>query len=159
MKMPELRLGEFRAERPIVQGGMGVGISLSGLASAVANCGGIGVISTVGIGMNEPDFRKKQRVANRRALKGEIRLAREKSDGIIGVNIMVALTDYDDHLDIALGEGIDVIFMGAGLPLRFSEKIPPERLRETKTCLQLCFSVNFGRSCSIYSARTCRASL
>lgn len=111
-----------------------MGISLSGLSSAVANCGGIGVISTVGIGMNEPDFRKKQRVANRRALKEEIRLAREKSSGIIGVNIMVALTDFDDHVDIALGEGIDVIFMGAGLPLRFSELIPPERLRETKTC-------------------------
>jgi len=132
--MPELHLGDLVAPRPIVQGGMGVGISLSGLASAVANAGGIGVISTVGIGMNEPDFRKKQRVANRRALKGEIQLAREKSDGVIGVNIMVALTDYDDHLDIALGEGIDIIFMGAGLPLRFSEKIPPERLRETKTC-------------------------
>ena len=134
MKMPELHLGEFVARRPIVQGGMGVGISLSGLSSAVANCGGIGVISTVGIGMNEPDFKKKQRVANRRALKSEIRRAREKSDGIIGVNIMVALTDYDDHMDIALTEGIDIIFMGAGLPLRFSEKIPPERLRETKTC-------------------------
>jgi nitronate monooxygenase len=134
MKMPELQLGELRARRPIVQGGMGVGISLSGLASAVANCGGIGTISTVGIGMNEPDFRKKQRVANRRALKEEIRIAREKSDGIIGVNVMVVLADYDDHVDIALGEGIDVIFMGAGLPLRFSEKIPPERLRDTRTC-------------------------
>jgi nitronate monooxygenase len=134
MKMPELHLGEFVARRPIVQGGMGVGISLSGLASAVANCGGIGVISTVGIGMNEPDFRKKQRVANRRALQQEIRTAREKTDGIIGVNIMVALTDYDDHMEIALDEGIDVIFMGAGLPLRFSEEIPPERLRSTKTC-------------------------
>jgi nitronate monooxygenase len=133
MKMPELHLGEFKTSRPIVQGGMGVGISLSGLASAVANCGGIGVISTVGIGMNEPDFKKKQRIANKRALQAEIRAAREKTDGIIGVNIMVALTDYDDHLDIALTEGIDVIFMGAGLPLRFSEKIPPERLRETKT--------------------------
>jgi nitronate monooxygenase len=134
MKMPELHIGELRARRPIVQGGMGVGISLSGLASAVANCGGIGVISTVGIGMHEPDFKKKARDANRRALKKEIRIAREKTTGIIGVNIMVALTDYDDHLDIALTEGIDVIFMGAGLPLKFSEKIPPERLRETKTC-------------------------
>ena len=135
MQMPELHLGAFRARRPIVQGGMGVGISLSGLASAVANCGGIGVISTVGIGMNEPDFKKKQRIANRRALKSEIRLAREKADGIIGVNIMVALTDFEDHVDIALEEGVDVIFMGAGLPLKFSEKVPPERLRETKTCL------------------------
>jgi NAD(P)H-dependent flavin oxidoreductase YrpB (nitropropane dioxygenase family) len=134
MEMPELRIGGLRTRRPIVQGGMGVGISLSGLASAVANCGGVGVISTVGIGMNHPDFRKHQREANRIALKEEIRTAREKTRGVIGVNIMVALTDFDDHVDIALTEGIDVIFMGAGLPLRFSDRIPPERLRETKTC-------------------------
>lgn len=133
MTIPPLDLGGRRVRRPIVQGGMGVGISLSGLASAVANAGGIGVISTVGIGMAEPDFRRRQQDANRRALQQEIREARARTDGVIGVNIMVALTDFDDHVDIALTEGIDVIFMGAGLPLKFSEKIPPERLRAAKT--------------------------
>lgn len=133
MILPPLDLGGLHVRRPIVQGGMGVGISLSGLASAVANAGGIGVISTVGIGMAEPDFRRHQQDANRRALEREIREARARTDGVVGVNIMVALTDFDDHVDIALTQGIDVIFMGAGLPLKFSEKISPDRLRAAKT--------------------------
>ncbi|MGB2877127.1 MAG: nitronate monooxygenase, partial [Dehalococcoidales bacterium] len=80
---------------------MGVGISLSGLTSAVANEGGIGVISTAGIGMLEPDFNRNFKEANKRALRREIKKAREMTAGIIGINILVALTDYYDLLQVA----------------------------------------------------------
>ncbi len=106
---------------------MGIGISLSGLASAVANEGGIGVIATPGIGMNEPDFLNNYLEANIRALRKEIRKARELSKGIIGVNIMVALTNFADLVRTAIEEGIDIIFSGAGLPLNL-----PQFLTSTK---------------------------
>src|SRR4030043_416913 len=117
-KMPKLRIGDLEAVITIVQGGMGVGISLSNLAAAVANEGGIGVISATGIGMLEPDFNKNFGEANKRALRREIVKARQMTGGIIGVNIMVALTDYFDLLQIAVEEGADAVFIGAGLPLR-----------------------------------------
>ncbi len=97
---------------------MGIGISLSRLAAAVANEGGIGVISAVCIGMTEPDYKTNLKEANKRALRKEIRKARLLSDGVIGVNIMMAITDYDDLLRITLEEKADVVFIGAGLPLR-----------------------------------------
>ncbi len=116
--MPCLRIGGLVSSLPIVQGGMGVGVSLSGLASAVADAGGIGVIATAGIGHLEPDFRSNMREANRRALKREIRDARALTDGPIGVNIMVALSDFDDLVTTALEEDVDALFLSAGLPLR-----------------------------------------
>ena len=119
--MKTLNIGELIPKLPIIQGGMGICVSLSGLASAVANEGGIGVISAVGIGMLEPDYRKKFRASNKIALTKEIRKAREKSDGIIGVNIMMAITDFDDLLQIALEENVDVVFIGAGLFLKKPE--------------------------------------
>ncbi|MEN6460999.1 MAG: nitronate monooxygenase [Syntrophomonas sp.] len=112
-----LRIGDLTAPIPIVQGGMGVGISLSGLASAVAAEGGIGVIAAAGIGMMEPDGYTNFLEASKRALRNEIRKARELSKGIIGVNIMVALSNFADLATTAIEEGIDVIFSGAGLPL------------------------------------------
>lgn len=96
---------------------MAIGISLSKLASAVANEGGIGVIGAAMIGMSEPDLYSNGKEANIRALKREIRSARQKTRGILGVNIMVALTDFDDMVRVAIAEGIDIIFSGAGLPL------------------------------------------
>ncbi len=124
-QIPKLRIGNLEASIPIVQGGMGVGISLSGLASAVANAGGIGVISAAGIGMLESDFNRNFREANKRALQGEIRKAREMTAGIIGINIMVALSDYYDLLQVALDEGADVVFLGAGLPLKIPKTLLP----------------------------------
>jgi nitronate monooxygenase len=112
-----LHIGDLTAPLPIVQGGMGVGVSLSGLASAVANEGGIGVIATAGIGMAEPDFFTNYLAANTRALRTEIRRARERSAGILGVNIMVALSNFGELVKTALDEEIDIIFSGAGLPL------------------------------------------
>ena len=132
-KMPKLRIGALETEIPIVQGGMSVGISLSGLASAVANEGGIGVIGSAGIGMLEPDFSRNFSGANIRALTKEIRRAREMTDGIIGVNIMVASSDYDDLMLVAVNEGADIVFLGAGLPLRSPRKIPVERLKKIST--------------------------
>ena len=106
--MPELHIGDLKAAVPIIQGGMGVGVSLSGLAAAVANEGGIGVISTAGIGMLEPDFDKNFKEANRRALEREIKKAKSLTDGLIGVNILVALSDYDDLLKTAVAAGADL---------------------------------------------------
>jgi NAD(P)H-dependent flavin oxidoreductase YrpB (nitropropane dioxygenase family) len=115
--MKDLVIGNMTAKLPIIQGGMGIGISLSGLASAVANQGGIGVISAAGIGMCEPDYATNYIDANIRALKREIRLAREKTNGLIGVNIMVAMTNFEQMVRASVEEGIDFIFAGAGLPL------------------------------------------
>ncbi len=98
---------------------MSVGVSLSGLASAVAREGGIGVIGAAGIGMLESDFSTNFKSANCRALRKEIRLARQQShSGLLGVNIMVALSDYEELCQVAIEEEIDFIFLGAGLPLK-----------------------------------------
>jgi nitronate monooxygenase len=115
--MQELRIGDMIVKLPIIQGGMGVAVSLSGLAAAVANEGGIGVISVAGIGMNEPDYIKNFLEANKRALRYQIRKARSMTNGILGVNIMMALTDHEALIKVALEEKIDIIIMGAGLPL------------------------------------------
>ena len=122
-KVPRLRIGDLEASIPIVQGGMGVGIALSSLSSAVANEGGIGVIAATGIGMFETDFDRNFKEANKRALRREIRKARELTTGIIGVNIMVACSDYYDLLQTAVDEGADLVFLGAGLPLRIPTEL------------------------------------
>jgi len=116
-RLEELRIGNSVAELPIVQGGMAVGISLSGLASAVANEGAVGVIATAAIGFDEPDFFTDYPNSNIRALRKQIRRARSLTDGILGVNIMVALSNFADMVRTSIEEGIDVIFSGAGLPL------------------------------------------
>ncbi len=125
-----LNIGDLTTKLPIIQGGMGVGVSLSGLASAVANAGGIGVIATAGIGMLEPNFAADFLAANIKALKSEIRKARLMTNGIIGVNIMVALSNYADMARTAIQEGVDVIFSGAGLPLNLPQFL--EGSRKTK---------------------------
>lgn len=117
--LPPLNIGDITAPLPIIQGGMAVRISLSGLASAVAREGGIGVIGTAGIGFEEPDFYTNFIDANNRALRKEILRAKElaSGNGFIGVNIMVALTNYDEMVKTSIDAGADVIFSGAGLPL------------------------------------------
>jgi len=119
--MKELIIGNLTARTPIIQGGMGIGVSLSGLASAVANQGGVGVISAAGIGMMEKDYHSNYLEANIRALRSEIRKAREMTSGILGVNIMVAMSNFEDMVKTAVEEGIDVIFAGAGLPLNLPQ--------------------------------------
>lgn len=115
--MKPLRIGDISVSLPIIQGGMGVGISLSGLASSVANEGGVGVIAAAMIGMGNIKNKTDVLSANVNALKSEINKFREKSKGILGVNIMVALTDFGDMVKTAIEEKVDIIFSGAGLPL------------------------------------------
>lgn len=131
-EMKEFKIGDLTVKLPIIQGGMGVGISLSGLAAAVANEGGVGVIATAGIGMLEPDFMVDYIGANNRALKNEIRKAREKSNGVLGVNIMVALSNYAELVKTAIQEEIDIIFSGAGLPMNMPEFLKEKMNSKTK---------------------------
>ena len=94
-----LIIGELVAKYPIVQGGMGVGISLSSLAGAVAKAGGIGIISTAQIGFRDPDFLKEPMAANMRAIRNELEKARAIAPkGIIGFNIMVATRNYAQYV-------------------------------------------------------------
>ena len=130
--MPELKIGDLRIKIPIIQGGMAVGISLSGLAAAVANAGGVGVIATAGIGMMEPDFNTDFKQANQRALRKQIRKARESTEGVIGINIMVALSDFKDMVRISVEECADIVLLGAGLPLRDLEMLIPKHSGEKK---------------------------
>ncbi|MDE5690701.1 MAG: nitronate monooxygenase [Alistipes sp.] len=96
---------------------MGVGISLAGLASAVADEGGIGVISSAGLGVIYGSRADEYREASIRGLKEELRKAREATRGIIGVNVMVAMSNFADMVRTAIAERADIIFSGAGLPL------------------------------------------
>ena len=118
MTYPELKIGDLTVKKPIIQGGMGIGISLSGLAGAVAKAGGVGVISTAQIGFREPDFEEHPAEACRRAIGKELAKARKIAPtGIIGFNIMTALRDYERHVRAAVEAGADLIISGAGLPL------------------------------------------
>lgn len=119
MSFPVLQMGELIAQLPIIQGGMGIGISLSGLAVAVANEGGIGVIASAGIGQQN-SFKVK--TSNSNALSYELRHAKSLTSGIIGVNAMVALSDYLMVVKTAIVERSDIIFSGAGLPLELADK-------------------------------------
>ena len=113
-----LKIGDLTARVPVIQGGMGVGISLSSLAGAVAAEGGIGVISTAQIGYREPDFDTDPIGANLRAIGSEIKRARDiAKGGVLGVNIMVATRKYEEYVKAAVAAGIDLIISGAGLPM------------------------------------------
>lgn len=117
MNLPALTIGDLVCRVPIIQGGMGIGISMAGLASAVANEGGIGVIAGAMIGLGEADMAAGSAEANAKSLRSEIRKTRALTKGIVGVNIMVALTHYGAMVKAAIAEGIDIIFSGAGLPM------------------------------------------
>ena len=118
LQLKPLKIGPLTAEYPVIQGGMGVGISLSSLAGAVAKAGGIGIISTAQIGFKDPDFLKDPMGANLRAIHEELKKARKTaSDGILGFNIMVATKEYAQYVKEAVKAGADVIISGAGLPV------------------------------------------
>ena len=118
MKFEKLVIGNIEAKLPIIQGGMGVGVSLCNLAGEVAKNGAIGVISAAHPGYMESDFHTNTLEANIRGLKKNIKKAKELSNGgIIGVNIMVALKHYEDFVKASIEAGADLIISGAGLPL------------------------------------------
>ncbi len=139
INIPRINIGGL--EINIIQGGMGVGISGANLASAVAEEGGMGTIASVGLGLLKGHFedginsaRKKGRFrglseedrrklrdkiyaqANSVALAEEIRAARKKTEGVLAVNILHALTDYSSLVETSVRENIDAIVVGAGLP-------------------------------------------
>lgn len=120
--LQSLVIGNLKVKKPIIQGGMGVGISLSSLAGAVAKAGGMGIISTAQIGFREPDFVKNPQEANLRAIGKELKKAREIApEGVIGFNIMVATRDYALYVKEAVKAGADIIISGAGLPVDLPE--------------------------------------
>ncbi len=125
-----LQIGEMTAEKPIIQGGMGVGVSRSSLAGAVAAEGGIGIISTAQIGYDEDGFEQDQAGCNRIAIRKHIQCGKEIAggSGLVGVNIMVALKHYKEHVQEAVKAGADVIISGAGLPMDL-----PKLVGECKT--------------------------
>lgn len=129
--MKVLKIGNLVIPIPIIQGGMGVGVSMSGLASAVANEGGVGVISAAGLGLIHKNSALTYLQANIEGLKKEIRLAKEKTKGVLGVNIMVAMSNFEDMVKTAISEKIDIIFSGAGLPL----DLPQFLTKDSKTKL------------------------
>ena len=151
MKLPNLTFGDLSARLPIIQGGMGVGISLSGLASAVANEGGVGVIATSMIGMRDPKRATDPLGADHRGLIEEIQKARAKmTDGLLGVNIMCALTNYSDMVKTSIREGVDLIISGAGLPMDlpgYLREVSEELKKDMRT--KLVPIVSSGRAANI----------
>ena len=147
MNFNSLKIGNLIAPIPIIQGGMGIGVSSSNLASAVANAGGIGIISAAQLGYDEDDFIKNPLESNLRALKKHITLAKSKAvNGIIGINAMVATNNYEAHIKAAIEAGVDLIISGAGLPTMLpklvkgsSVKIAPivSSLKAAKVILKL----------------------
>ena len=143
MKKRELQIGDQLVKVPILQGGMGVGVSLSSLAGAVSACGGVGVISSAQIGFREPDFETNTLEANLRALKTEIQKARQIArGGMLGVNIMVATKEYASYVKTAVEAGIDLIISGAGLPVDL-----PALTEKSKTKIAPIVSTVKSRQC------------
>lgn len=136
IKLMPLTVGDVTIPIPIFQGGMGIGVSLSRLASAVAKQGGVGVISAAQIGFMEPDFYTNPKEANIRALKRNIREAKEavrdvpdKDKGLIAVNIMCASRNYDEFVEAAVEAGVDMIISGAGLPTALPGLVKNSRVK------------------------------
>ena len=147
IKMKEFSIGGLKISNPIIQGGMGVGISLSGLASAVANEGGVGVISSAGLGLLYRDFSKNYLEASIEGLKEELRAAKSRTRGIIGVNIMSAMTNFEDMVRTSIHEKADIIFAGAGLPLDLPKFLKPDSVTK------LVPIVSSGKAARLISAK------
>ena len=121
--IPTLKIGNLKISPPVIQGGMGVRISSSNLAAAVANTGCVGVIASAGLGEYEDSPTRDAKELTEEAFRQEIRKAKSHTKGIIGVNIMVALSNYDDLVKIAVEENVDMIISGAGLPLSLPQHL------------------------------------
>jgi nitronate monooxygenase len=127
--LPALKIGHLTIDPPFILGGMGVRSTDHDLVSAVANCGMAGTIASVGL--VRMTCRGQAYIDESNAgLVEEIRLSRELSKGIIGVNIMVALTNYDELVKTAVKEKVDYIISGAGLPLAL-----PALAKDSGVCL------------------------
>ena len=145
MILKGLKIGDLVSKYPIIQGGMGVGVSMHKLAGNVAKEGGIGIISTADIGYLDKEFEKNPMKANLKAIETEIKKAREIAPkGIIGVNVMVALNNYADIVKECVKNKIDLIISGAGLP-----KELPSFIKGTKT--KIAPIVSSGRAAKLIS--------
>ena len=120
-ELKSLHIGDLEIKIPIIQGGMGVRVSTASLASAVSNYGGAGTIASVGLGLSKEENTSDYVKASRDGLSREIRKAKELTNNPVCVNIMVALTNYEDLARTAVKEKSEVIISGAGLPLRLPE--------------------------------------
>ncbi len=120
-KLDSLRIGDLEMKIPLIQGGMGVKVSTASLAAAVANCGGAGVIASVGLGYGSPINESNYILASRTGLQNEICETKKLTDRVVGVNVMVALANYEDLVRTTVEEKADFIVSGAGLPLRLPE--------------------------------------
>ena len=128
MKLKPVNIGDLKLEVPIIQGGMGIGVSLSSLAGAVAKEGAMGVISAAQPGFALPEWGPDPLGANLKALGWHIKKAKEISNnGVIGVNIMRASCSYDKYVQCCVDNGADCIISGAGLPIEL-----PMLLMDTK---------------------------
>lgn len=123
MAYPTLKIGKHQPRYPLIQGGMGVKISGPRLAGAVARAGAVGTIATVGLAVDSPHYQGRNYFdANVLALKEALAEARAAAPGgVLAVNAMVALTDYEMHIRAACEGGTDIIISGAGLPLKLPE--------------------------------------
>lgn len=122
--LSSLKIGDKIAKLPVIQGGMGVGVSLSRLAGAVAAEGGVGIISTAQIGFDEEGFEQNQKLCNLQAIEKHVKRAKAQArQGLVGVNVMVALKDYADHVRAAVKVGVDVVISGAGLPVNLPKLV------------------------------------
>jgi len=120
-KIKPLMIGDLEVKIPIIQGGMGVRVSTSALASAVADCGAAGTIASVGLAPDTDEHRIDVPKSSREHLIKEIDMTREKTDGVFGINIMVALSNYEDLARTSAEKGVDYIISGAGLPISLPE--------------------------------------
>lgn len=129
--MKTIQIGNLTMDIPIIQGGMGVGVSLGNLAGHVALEGGMGVISTAHPAYRASDFEHNHIKANLRELNNEICKAKEiaKGKGIIAINAMVAITDYAKMVEQAVHSGVDAIISGAGLPLNLPKYIENTKVK------------------------------
>ncbi|TCK90527.1 NAD(P)H-dependent flavin oxidoreductase YrpB (nitropropane dioxygenase family) [Natranaerovirga hydrolytica] len=130
MEIKPLKLDDIEVKLPIIQGGMGIGVSREKLAAAVSNAGGIGVLSGAQIGYDEEDFYKNPFKANVRALKKHITEAKKNiKNGILGINFMVAQRYYDEYVKEAVDSGIDIIISGAGLPIKLPKLVEGTKVK------------------------------
>ena len=128
-QIPVLKIGDIELSPPVIQGGMGVRVSGANLAAAVANEGCAGIIACVGLGDFEGRPREEALKINDDAVRESIRAARRMSDGVIGVNIMAVLSNYENLVRVAVEEKIDLIISGAGLPLDLPKLVPDENIK------------------------------
>jgi len=128
-RFPNLAIGDLKLELPIIQGGMGVRISKANLTSAVSECGGMGVIASVGLGDEFESLNANYTKTSEKALRQIIKEVKKKTKRPFGVNIMVALSNYESLCKVCADEKVNAIFSGAGLPLKLPSFVEDKHIK------------------------------